>query len=564
MFRSITLLTIFTCLLQGCVHQQAIVASADDRATQAGIRILKQGGSAIDAAIAVQSVLSLVEPQSSGLGGGAFMLYYDAKHKKLHAFDGREAAPAAINPKDFIKPNGQAKGYFDTAFGGQSVGVPGVMALLGKTHAQYGNHQWSTLFEDAKDLATHGFAVSPRLSQWLSRFPHNKAHPTMLEYFYDANGKARPAGYTLRNPAYANTLSITAQEGSDTFYTGRIARQIVKAVNTSPITPSAMSLEDLANYLAIERQPLCAQYHDYTVCSVGPPTSGGVFLLQTLGVLSHFTLAQFKPYSTQSLHLIIEASRLSYADRQQYIADPEFVQIPLSGLLNQTYLSERASLINPHYAAINYSAGNPERYDLSLQKPIKQAPHVGKEYPSTSHFSIRDQAGNVVSMTTTVQGPFGSFLPAGGLLLNNQLTDFYYLSEQNGKPIANAIKPGKRPRSSMTPTIVFDAAGNVKLVIGSPGGGRIFSYVLKTLIGVLDWQLPLQAAIDAPNVSLPDGHVELEAGRFEQSIIEQLKLLGHPLKLTKQTSGLNGFAINQSGYDAGVDKRREGTFMISD
>ena len=536
-----------------------IVASADNRATQAGIAVLKDGGDAVDAAIAVQSVLSLVEPQSSGVGGGAFMLYYDASNKQLHSFDGRETAPAAIQPDIFLDTNGKPKHYFDAAFGGQAVGVPGVMALLGKTHKQFGNLPWPDLFTDAEQMAEQGFAVSSRLSRWLTKFPNKGAHPAMLDYFYDKNGKARPAGYLLKNPKYAETMRITAKEGAKTYYTGSIAKQIAKAVSTSPITPQNLTLKDLANYKAIEREAVCAPYHEYKVCSMGPPTSGGIFMLQALGMLETFNLKQEAPFSDKAIHLIIEASRLAYADRQQFIADPDFITVPTKGLLNKDYLAKRTKLIDPNKAADSVQAGKLELQ----QQALLRSPHVGAELPSTSHFSIMDASGNVVAMTTTVQGPFGSFLPAGGFILNNQLTDFSYLPEKDGITIANAVAPGKRPRSSMTPTIVFDKNNAVFMVIGSPGGGRIFSYVLKTVLGVLDWKLTMQAAIDTPNITLPRGAADLEKNRFDEKTIDALSAMGHKLKQNMQESGLNGFIVTKDGFDGGVDKRREGTFIIS-
>ncbi len=542
--------------------QPFIVVSADDRATEAGIAILKQGGNAIDAAIAVQSILSLVEPQSSGVGGGAFMLYYNNQTKHLHTFDGREAAPASIRNNIYLDVNGKPKGYFDTAFGGQAVGVPGVMALLDKAHQQFGNLQWKILFTDAENLAKQGFAVSPRLSTWLQRFSTKGAHPKMLTYFYDENGKARPAGFILKNPEYAETMRITASEGADTFYTGEIAQKIAKAVSTSAIAPQALTMQDLANYKAIERDAICAPYHEYKICSMGPPTSGGIFLLQTLAMLQTFNLADKPAFSAQAIHLIIEASRLAYADREQFIADPDVIAVPTQGLLNKTYLSKRAKRINKNKAALTVVAGAPEKFDVSFNQTLSQAPHRGPERPSTSHFSIMDASGNVVSMTTTVQGPFGSFLPAGGFILNNQLTDFSYLSEQNGLPIANAVAPNKRPRSSMTPTIVFDKNNEVFMVIGSPGGGRIFSYVLKTILGVLDWNMSMQDAIDAPNITLPKGVAELEKGGFDNETINALSRMGHDIQQNTQESGLNGFVVTNNNFDGGADQRREGTYLI--
>ncbi len=559
---------IIACFTTACQHssdlkkQPYIVASADNRATQAGMNILKKGGHAIDAAIAVQSVLSLVEPQSSGVGGGAFMLYYDAESKQLHSFDGRERAPASMRADAFLGLDGKPKHYFDVAFGGQAVGVPGVMALLDKTHQQFGKLPWAHLFTEAEKVAEQGFVVSPRLSQWLQRFPNKAAHPAILDYFYDANGQARPAGYLLKNPAYAETMRITAKEGAKAYYTGSIAKQIATAVSESPIAPRPLTMQDLANYKAIERDAICAPYHEYKVCSMAPPTSGGIFLLQTLGMLALFNLQQEAPFSDKAIHLIIEASRLAYADREQFIGDPDFINVPIKALLDKDYLAKRTKLIDPNKAAINIQAGQ-----FSNKQALLRSPHFGNERPSTSHFSIMDAGGNVVSMTTTVQGPFGSFLPAGGFILNNQLTDFSYLPEKNGIPVANAAAPNKRPRSSMTPTIVFDKNNEVMMVIGSPGGGRIFSYVLKTVLGVLDWKLSMQTAIDMPNITFPKGSADLEKDRFSANTIKTLSSRGHQLQQNTQESGLNGFIVKQNAngtitFDAGVDKRREGTYLI--
>lgn len=563
-FTHTLLALLFVSLIAACTQLKPkrpfIVASADHRATQAGINLLNKGGNAIDAAIAVQSVLSLVEPQSSGVGGGAFMLYYDAKSKQLHTFDGREKAPASMRADAFLDAHGKPKHYFDVAFGGQAVGVPGVMALLDKTHRQFGQLKWANLFTEAEQIAEHGFAVSPRLSKWLTRFPNKSAHPSMLAYFYNGKGKARPAGYVLKNPLYAATMRTTAKEGAKAYYTGSIAKQITKAVATSPIAPRKLTMQDLANYRAIEREAVCASYHVYKICSMAPPTSGGIFMLQVLGMLESFDLQQEAAFSDKATHLIIEASRLAYADRAQYIGDPDVVSVPTQALLNKDYLAKRAMLIDPSRAAKAVQAGNPIQ---PSKQALLRSPHIGIEQPSTSHFSIMDANGNTVSMTTTVQGPFGSFLPAGGFILNNQLTDFSYLPAKNGVAIANAAAPNKRPRSSMTPTIVFDQHGEVFMVIGSPGGGRIFSYVLKTVLGVLEWKLPIQAAIDAPNITLPAGSADLEKGRFEASTIKALSAMGHTIKESTQESGLNGFTVSADGFDGGADKRREGSYLIA-
>ena len=547
---------------------QFMVASADPRATEAGLKVLREGGSAVDAAVAVQAVLSLVEPQSSGVGGGAFMLHYDQDKDKLSVYDGRETAPASATAEMFLNADGEPMGFPEAYWGGRSVGVPGVMALLGKAHDAHGELPWSDLYGDAIELADNGFEVSPRLAMWLGRLESRGAadiDPVSGAYFYDEDGKARAEGDLLKNPDYAETLRLTAAEGAGAFYTGPIAEKIAKAVTGAATDPRPMTLEDLETYEAVERTPICGDYRSFDVCTMPPPTSGGVFILQALSMLEKFDIGAMEPHSPEAIHLIIEASRLAFADRQKYLGDPDFVEIPVEGLLSPDYLETRAALIDPEQALTEVEAGSPELFQTTDQSTLDRAPDDSPDRPSTSHFSIIDADGNVVSMTTTVQAAFGSLIMTGGFLLNNELTDFAFTPEQDGALVANAPAPGKRPRSSMTPTIVFDESGDVHTVIGSPGGSSIYNYVLKTLVGVLDWDLSMQEAIDLANITLPRGApaIEENGAGVDQATLEALAAMGHEISSRELASGLNGFRITSIGFDGGADKRREGTAEAS-
>lgn len=544
------------------------IAAANPYAVEAGAKILEEGGTAVDAAIATQAVLGLVEPQSSGLGGGAFMMFYDPATGKVESYDGREVAPASATPNRFLHADGTPMSFREAVIGGLSVGVPGVVRMLELAHDDHGKLPWKRLLKPAKTLAAKGFVVSPRLHRELSEDagPLNKMSPA-AEYFYGPDGQARPVGYRLKNPAYARLLATLMKKGPDAFYTGDIAGAIVKAVNGGP-QPGGMTLDDLRNYKAVKREPVCGPYRGYEICSMAQPSSGGVTLLQILGLLQPFDMAGAG--SIEALHLYLEASKLAYADRNKYLADQD--QAEAAGgptqdevdaaLLNPAYLKARAATISKTRAAKDVEAGDPWRFapDPDAGK-WKVAPGASPEPPSTSHFVIVDGEGRVVSMTTTVESAFGSHLMADGMILNNQLTDFSFIPERNGTPVANAVAPGKRPRSSMTPVIMFDSKGGLYGAVGSPGGPAIIGYVAKTLIAAIDWGMSMQDAIDYPNIVYPRGAPVVETGGFDPQVIAGLKAMGHNVIEHTLTSGLHGFIVKPDGsFDGGADKRREGTW----
>lgn len=546
------------------------IAAANPLAVEAGAKILEQGGSAVDAAIATQAVLGLVEPQSSGFGGGAFMVLYDPAAGALETYDGREVAPASATPDRFLKPDGTPMDFYDAVVGGLSVGVPGVVRMLELAHDEHGRMPWPELLAPAMTLAEEGFEVSPRLHGLLERVGRLKTLPAAKAYFYEENGAAWPVGHILKNPAYAHTLRVLSENGPEAFYSGEIAEAIVEAVNAGP-QPGGMTLEDLANYQPVKRDPVCGPYRGYEICSMAPPSSGGVTLLQILSLLEPFDMAGAGAGSIEALHLFFEASRLAYADRNRYLADQDQAAAEggltqeqvIAGLLNPAYLAARSKRIRRDRAAAEVSAGDPSEYapDESAGKWRGLAPGASPEPPSTSHFVIVDGEGRVVSMTTTVEFAFGSHLMAAGMILNNQLTDFSFVAERDGVPVANAVAPGKRPRSSMTPVIAFDKDGKVYAALGSPGGPAIIGYVAKTIIAMIDWGMSMQAAIDYPNAVYPRGAPILEAGGYDSQIIDGLKRLGHPVEERELDSGVHGFLVEPNGsYDGGADGRREGTW----
>lgn len=545
------------------------IAAANPLAVEAGEAVLKRGGTAVDAAIATQAVLGLVEPQSSGFGGGAFMLHFDPATGALEAYDGRETAPAAATPDRFMRKDGQPMNFYDAVASGLSVGVPGVVAMLDRAHDVHGSMDWAALLEPARSLATDGFSVSPRLNGLLERIPRLKTFPAAAAYFYDEAGAPRPVGHLLKNPAYAETLRILSVEGPEAFYAGEIAEEIVAAVNSAP-APGGMTLADLAGYAPVMRAPVCGPYRAVRVCSMSPPSSGGVTLLQMLAMLQNFDLAGAGAQTIESLNLIFEASRLAYADRSQYLADQDQAgaeggltqEEVIAGLLNAEYLQARAALIARDAAAAAVGPGDPSAYvGTNADKWRALAPSASPEPPSTSHFVIVDGEGRVVSMTTTVEFAFGSHLMAGGMILNNQLTDFSFLPERDGVPVANAVAPGKRPRSSMTPVIAFDADGRAFAALGSPGGPAIIGFVAKTLIAMIDWGMTAQAAIDSPNAVYPRGAPILEAGAFDAQTIAGLKRIGHDVSERELDSGVHAFRVRPDGtFDGGADRRREGVW----
>ncbi|WP_411820825.1 gamma-glutamyltransferase [Hyphococcus formosus] len=550
---------------------QWFISAANPYAVEAGAEILKRGGSAVDAAIATQAVLGLVEPQSSGLGGGAFMIHYDPKAGTLETYDGREVAPASATPERFLKENGEPMNFYDAVVGGLSVGVPGAVRMLELAHQDHGKLPWAENFERAATLAENGFEVSPRLNGLLDRIPRLKQLPAAGNYFYSENGAPHPVGYTLKNPEYAQTLKTIAAGGADAFYEGPIATAIVEAVNNAP-NPSGMTLEDLANYKPVKRDPACGDYRAYHICSMPPPSSGGVTVIQILSMLEPFDIAGAGAGSIEALHLLFEASRLAYADRNRYLADNENLakdggltaEQVVSGLLNPEYLADRSALIDPAKAAERVEPGDPSSYDYDPANGTwkQYGADASPEPPSTSHFVIVDSDGNVVSMTTTVEFAFGSHLMAAGMVLNNQLTDFSFLPVRDGQPVANAVAPGKRPRSSMAPVIVFDAEGDVWAAVGSPGGPAIIGYVAKTLLGMIDWGMTTQDAINLPNAVYPRGKPVLEEGAFDAQIVAGLEAKGHAITQSGLTSGVHAFKLLPDGtYDGGADPRREGVWQ---
>ncbi len=564
------------------------VAAANPLATDAGYQVLKAGGNAIDAAIAVQLVLGLVEPQSSGIAGGAFLLYFNGR--AVEAFDGRETAPAAADEKLFLGPDGKPVSFYDGVVGGRSVGTPGAIRMLEMAHRQYGKLAWSQLFEPAIKIADEGFRVSPRLATLLGNEAHLKKDPAGAAYFFPG-GQPLQVGTLLKNPAYAEVLRKIAREGSKGLLEGSVAQAIVTKVNTHPANPGKLSLSDLAGYQARKREPICSDYaaraasgaaHNYRLCGMPPPSSGAIAVAQILGILNN-TPAHTLPLvagidpalgqtpSADFLHLYTEAARLAFADRGQYLGDPDFVQPPAgswTSLLAPAYLAERARLIatGPDGQSMKVAQPGTPGAARSSYAPMPDQPEYG-----TSHISIVDASGNALSMTTTIEDAFGSRLltdggtgKPGGFLLNNELTDFSFApADAQGKPIANRVQAGKRPRSSMAPTLVFEKAadgsnGALVASAGSPGGAMIIHFTTKTLYGMLNWGLDAQRAIDLPNFGSTNGPSLLEQQRFAPATVEALRKRGAEVREQDLTSGLQAIQKTPTGYFGGADPRREG------
>ena len=540
-----------------------MVVAAHPLAAEAGRRILREGGGAVDAAVAVQLVLSLVEPQSSGIGGGAFMLYFDGDSDGkgvVTAYEGRETAPAAASPTMFLDSAGNELPFPVSNFGGLPVGVPGALRMLETAHAEHGRLAWADLFAPAIELAENGFEITPRLYFLLDQFANFARAEPFRQHYYDASGRAHETGYRLVNPEYARTLRALAAEGAAALHTGPIAQAIVATVADNPISKGTMTLEDLRDYRAHEGEALCAPYRAFRICGPQLPSSGGITVLQTLGILAPFDLAAAKPSTAASIHLIADASRLAFADRNFYLADPAFVDVPVAALLSPTYIAERARLVDPRAALRAVSPGRP----VALAA-WNYAPAPFSELSSTSHFSIVDEWGDAVSMTTSVQNAFGSQLMVGGFILNNQLTDFAATPVRNGLPVANRPEGGKRPLSSMAPMLVFDDQGRLRLMIGSPGGARIINYVVQVLVGVLDWEMNVQQAVAAPHFLAQQALVELEEGTGLIGETAALEALGHRVGPRNLNSGLHGIVIEYTADGrilwGGVDPRREGVAL---
>ena len=542
-------------------YDNQMAAAADKRAVAAAIEILNKGGSAVDAAVALETTLSLVEPQSSGIGGGGFMIHYDPnaeEGQQVASYDGRETAPMAVGPELFkhVYENPD-KSFNDAVLGGQSVGTPGVLKMLSLAHSKHGQLPWEELFAPAIRLAEDGFIVSPRLYWLVDRDKLIRKGSEARNYFFDQDGNAHKTGHLLKNPKYAAVLKRIASEGVDAFYTGEIAEKVADAVQIAENYPSKLSVEDLASYQAKEREIICGPYHQYKVCSMPSPSSGGHTIIASLGMLERFNINEMEPYSVEAMHLILEAQRLAFADRNQFSGDSDFVNVPIKGMVDTDYLAERSKIINPDKSMGIAQHGNPPSemvLDLAADQSI--------EIPSTTHFVITDKWGHVVSMTATVESAFGSRVMVEGFFLNNELTDFSLVPEVDGKLVNNRVEGGKRPRSSMTPSIVFDDQMRPVLVIGSPGGANIIGYVTQTVINVLDWGMDMQTAINAPNILNKNGTSLIERGTDAMRLLGPLRALGHEAEEAGLNSGLHGMIIkyNENGrtLDGGADLRREG------
>lgn len=528
-----------------------MAVTANPYATQAAQQILAKGGSAVDAAISAQLVLTLVEPQSSGIGGGAFMLFYEQGNKQLITYDGREIAPASAKPDMFLKADGKPMRWIDALVGGKAVGVPGVVAMLEQAHQKHGRLPWETLFDYPILLAESGFVVSPRLAKLLAA----GFHPGMGKlsssrgYFFPG-GVSLKAGTVKKNPELAETLRLIQRQGAKGFYQGKVAQQIISAIAASEVNPGKMTMQDMSAYQVKQREPLCGAYRAFKVCGMAPPSSGGLAILQMLALLENYPIQALGPNAAQAWHLFAQASSLAFADRAQYVADADFEKVPVQALLHPDYLKQRVALMGP---ATHFS-----------KKHAGTVPNVGygqpdtPEFPSTSHLSIVDRFGNAVSMTSSIEMGFGSGLMAGGFLLNNELTDFSLAPSRDGLPVANRVQAGKRPRSSMAPTMVFDSQGQLYLVIGSPGGSRIINYVAQTLVATLDWQMPLDQSIAMPKFTNRNDYSAIEKGTSLESIAPALEALGHKVQIRDLNSGLHGVIRTEQGWFGAADPRREG------
>jgi gamma-glutamyltranspeptidase/glutathione hydrolase len=530
-----------------------IVSAANPIATTAAYNVLEAGGNAIDAMVTIQTVLGLVEPQSSGLGGGAFLLYYDAKKKVLTTYDARETAPIDAPTDLFMKDHTHPMKFFDAVVGGRSVGTPGTVKLLWETHKKLGSRSWSDLLKPALDIAKTGFKVSPRLAAAVKRDEEKLTRDASSAGYFFPNGEAIKDGELLINTDYAETLSLLSSRGGDYFYSPDFSKAIALKVQQAD-NPGFLAPKDFSEYRIIERQPVCSDYREFNVCGMGPPSSGAISVNQTLGILSPFNIAALSPSKPETWSLIAEASRLAFADRGLYIADPDFIAPP-KNILSETYLHQRAKLIFPAKAATKVAAGKPDAPKLSGLSTGRSP-----EQASTTHFVIVDTDGNIVSMTSTIENGFGSRLMVKGFLLNNELTDFSFRAMNDDKLIANRVEPGKRPRSSMAPTIVFKES-KPYLALGSPGGSRIINYVTNSLIAVLDWQLPLQAAFDQPHIINRFGTMDIEANTTATHFSSDFKKMGYNTTEKDLNSGLQGVLFTAEGMIGAADKRREGIVL---
>jgi len=518
------------------------------------MNVLRRGGSAVDAAIAVQAMLTLVEPQSSGVGGGAFMTYFDAGSRRVSVYDGRETAPGGATPDMFMGANGEPMPFPQAVVSGRATGVPGVLRMLEMAHREHGRLAWRDLFGDAERTARDGFIVSPRLGRFTNATYPQTAQPDVRAFFAESDGTPVDPGDRLRNPAYAEFLQRLAAQGPDALHRGPTAQRIVARTGAGPL-PGTLTIADLAGYRPIKRDPLCRPYRAYQIC-VPPPPSSGVALLQLMQMLERTDIAARGPADPQAWFLFAEASRLMYADRDQYVGDPAFVSVPVAGLLDPAYVAARAALIGPRSGpapAPGTPAAAPRAARDSTLEPV-----------GTTHFVVGDARGNVVSMTATVESIFGSGRMVDGFFLNNELTDFNFRPrDEQGRPAANAVAPGKRPRSSMTPAILLHRDGRFAAAIGSPGGTAILAYVGKAIIGMIDWGLTTQEAINLPNLIARGTSYSGEVARFAPAVIEGLRARGIELRSGQgEDSGLHGVFLRAGTPDGGADPRREGVVRI--
>ncbi|MDX3808720.1 gamma-glutamyltransferase [Bosea thiooxidans] len=528
-----------------------MAAAANPLAAAAGRDILRAGGSATDAAIAIQFVLNLVEPQSSGIGGGAFLVHWDEGARKVTTLDGRETAPAAAKPDRFLT-DGKPMPFREAVIGGRSVGVPGTLKLLEEAHRRWGKLPWADLIAPALRLAEDGFAISPRLNGLLAGDRDLPKNPRAAAYFYEPDGSPKAVGTILKSPAFTETLRAIAAQGADALYKGPIAEDIVATVAEHPGNPGDVTLADLAAYKVEEREPVCGGYRVWKLCGMGPPSSGAIAIQQMLGMLATVDLRRMGP-GPEAAHWFSEAGRLAFADRNLHLGDPAFGAVPVRGLIDRDYIRSRAKLISPERSMGKAQAGDPPHRRAELLAPSDGIEH------GTSHISVVDATGNAIAMTTTIEGGFGSHLMTkSGFLLNNELTDFNFAPEEDGKPVANRVEPGKRPRSSMAPTLVFDAFGRLYAVAGSPGGSQIIEFVAKTLVALLDWRMDPQQAADFGNFGSRNGPTELEGGTEAEAWKTVLEAKGHKVQLMEMTSGTQVIVKTPEGFVGGADGRREG------
>ena len=516
-----------------------MVAAAHPLGVEAGLDVLRHGGSAIDAAVAVQMMLGVAEPQSSGVGGGGFLLYYDAKTHGITVYDGRETAPAGATPTMF-QHDGKPLPFWQAVASGLSVGVPGAVSLLELAHKEHGKLPWADLFGSSITAARKGIPVSPRLADWLAKMKHFADDPEARAIYYKADGSPKQVGDIVINPDLADTMQRLATEGSRVLREGPIAEAMVARVH-GHVRPGTLALSDLAAYKPIKREPLCGPYRIWIVCGMPPPSSGGIAILQMLGLLEPFDLTRDKPNDLRAIHLIAEASRLAFADRAHYVDDPAFDPVPTQGLVAPSYIAQRRKLIS-------------EERSMGVQGVVPPG------YPEhgTTHISIVDRDGNAVAFTTTIEAPFGAEMMVGGFILNNELTDFSAVAERDGKPVANRVEPGKRPRSSMSPTFVLDRDRQLVLTVGSAGGARIIGDTFQALVGMLDWNLPPQAALDLPRVINMNGQTELEDKGDLPGQAEALRKLGHEVQVRRHEGGLTAIRRKGDGWEGGADPRRDG------